>query len=96
MDEPRIVEIGFTLAKEHQGYGYANEAVGALLGYLFKNLRKHKVIAFTDVRNEKSIRLLENVGMRREGHLLQNYMTKGQWIDEYQYALLRSEWVRNV
>ena len=96
LDEPRIVEIGFTLAKEHQGYGYANEAVGALLGYLFKNLRKHKVIAFTDVRNEKSIRLLENVGMRREGHLLQNYMTKGQWIDEYQYALLRSEWMRNV
>lgn len=91
-DESRIVEIGFTVAVEHQGNGYASEAVRALLNYVFKTLGKHKVIAFTDVRNEKSIRLLERVGMRREGHLLQNYMSKGQWVDEYQYSLLQSEW----
>ncbi|MEH7332030.1 GNAT family protein [Neobacillus drentensis] len=90
--EPRIVEIGYTLAEEHQGKGYASEAVRALLSYVFNDLGKHKVIAFTDVRNENSIRLLERVGMRREGHLLENYMSKGQWVDEYQYALLRSEW----
>ncbi|MGG3466299.1 GNAT family protein [Neobacillus pocheonensis] len=90
--EPRIVEIGFTLAEEHQGKGYASEAVRVLLNYVFNDLRKHKVIAFTDVRNEKSIRLLERVGMRREGHLLENYMSKGLWVDEYQYALLESEW----
>lgn len=90
--EPRIVEIGFTLAEEYQGKGYASEAVRALLSYIFNDLRKHKVIAFTDVRNEKSIRLLEHVGMRREGHLLENYMSKDQWVDEYQYGLLQSEW----
>ncbi|WP_312115867.1 GNAT family N-acetyltransferase [Brevibacillus reuszeri] len=91
--EPRIVEIGFTLAPEHQGKGYANEAVGALLDYIFHTQKKHKVIAFTDVRNEKSIRVLERIGMRREGHLLQNYMSKGHWVDEYQYAILQTEWV---
>jgi RimJ/RimL family protein N-acetyltransferase len=90
--EPRIVEIGFTLAEEEQGNGYASEAVRALLNYVFNDLRKHKAIAFTDVRNEKSITLLERVGMRREGHFLENYMSKGQWVDEYQYSLLRSEW----
>lgn len=93
LDEPRIVEIGFTLAPEHQGNGYVNEAVGTLFNYIFRTLNKHKVIAFTDVRNEKSIRVLERIGMRLEGHLLQNYMSKGQWVDEYQYALLESEWV---
>ncbi|PLS04288.1 GNAT family N-acetyltransferase [Neobacillus cucumis] len=92
LDEPRIVEIGFTLAEEHQGNGYATEAVTALLSYVFHDLQKHKVIAFTDVRNEKSIRLLERLGMRREGHLLENYMSKGQWVDEYQYSMLQSEW----
>lgn len=92
LDEPRIVEIGFTLAAEHQGKGYATEAVTALLQYVFDTLGKHKGIAFVDVRNEKSIRLLERVGMRREGHLLENYMSKGQWVDEYQYSLLHSEW----
>jgi len=95
LNEPRIVEIGFTLAEEYQGKGYASEAVRALLSYAFNSLGKHKVIAFTDVRNEKSIRLLERVGMRREGHLLENYMSKGQWVDEYQYSLLQSEWREN-
>ncbi|MDQ0416448.1 RimJ/RimL family protein N-acetyltransferase [Croceifilum oryzae] len=90
--EPRIVEIGFTLSPEYQGNGYATEAVGALLRYVFHSLGKHKAIAFSDVRNSKSIAVLERVGMRREGHLLQNYMSKGQWIDEYQYSILRTEW----
>ncbi|KMY49799.1 GNAT family N-acetyltransferase [Peribacillus loiseleuriae] len=92
LNEPRIVEIGFTLSPEYQGNGYANEAVCALLHYIFNSLEKHKVIAFSDVRNTKSIAVLERVGMRREGHLLQNYMSKGQWIDEYQYSILKSEW----
>ncbi len=96
LDEPRIVEIGFTLAEEHQRNGYASEAVRALLSYIFNDLRKHKAIAFTDVRNEKSIRLLELVGMRKEGHLLENYMSKGHWVDEYQYSLLQSEWVNSL
>lgn len=62
---------------------------------IFHTWRKHKVIAFSDVRNEKSIRVLERLGMRREGHLLQNYMSKGQWVDEYQYSILQSEWTDN-
>ncbi|SET26891.1 GNAT family N-acetyltransferase [Paenibacillus sp. NFR01] len=93
LDEPRIVEIGFTLAEEHQGKGYASEAVKLLLTFVFEQLNKHKVIAFTDVRNESSIRLLERVGMRREGHLLENYFSNGQWVNEYQYSILQSEWI---
>jgi RimJ/RimL family protein N-acetyltransferase len=91
--EPRIVELGFTLAPEYQGMGYMHEALCALLDYVFGSLNKHKVIAFADARNAKSIRVLERLGMRQEGHLLENYMSKGQWIDEYQYAVLRSEWM---
>jgi len=92
LSEPRIVEIGFTLSPEHQGKGYAKEAVCALINYLFHSIKKHKVIAFTDVRNNNSIAVLERVGMRREGHFLQNYMSKGQWVDEYQYSILATEW----
>lgn len=91
--EPQIIEIGFTLAQEHQGKGYIHEALCALFDYIFSTLNKHKVIAFTDVQNEKSISVLERLGMRREGHLLQNYLSKGNWVDEYQYAILQSEWL---
>ncbi|GLV65920.1 ribosomal-protein-serine acetyltransferase [Bacillus mycoides] len=92
LSEPHIVEIGFTISTEYQGNGYATEAICTLLHYIFHSLGKHKVIAFSDVRNNKSISVLERVGMRREGQLLQNYMLKGQWIDEYQYSILKSEW----
>ena len=72
--------------------GYATEAVLRLLEYVFDDLNKHRVIATTDCLNDRSIALLERVGMRREGHYLQNHWFKGAWGDEYQYAMLRSEW----
>ena len=91
-DRPGQSEIGFTLAFEHQGKGYATEAVRCLLAYVFRALGKHRVIAVTDTRNAPAARLLERVGMRREGHFLENVWFKGGWGDEYQYALLEREW----
>ncbi|MBX3013534.1 MAG: GNAT family N-acetyltransferase [Caldilineaceae bacterium] len=91
-DEPRQAEIGFTLARPAQGRGLATEAISALLDYLFDSLQLHRVVALCDVRNHGSYRLLERLGMRREGHTLQSFWNKGSWTDEYQYALLREEW----
>jgi len=91
-DRPGQAEIGFTLACEHQGQGYATEAVDCLLAYVFGVLGKHRVIAVTDTRNAPAARLLERVGMRREGHFVEDIWFKGGWGDEYQYALLEREW----
>jgi RimJ/RimL family protein N-acetyltransferase len=90
--DPRQAELGYTLAQQHQGHGYASEAVGALLGYAFEQLGLHRVMALVDCANERSVALLERVGMRREGHFLQHYLHRGEYRDEYQYALLASEW----
>lgn len=91
-DDTRQAEIGYTFARQFQGQGYATEAVGRLLEYLFHTLNIHRVIAQVDCRNERSVALLERVGFRREGQLLQSFWLKGQWIDEYLYALLALEW----
>jgi RimJ/RimL family protein N-acetyltransferase len=91
--EPGQVEIGFTLARDHWGKGYATEAINRLLDYVFGELDKHRVIAVTDARNASAARLLERVGMRREGHFLRNIWFKGSWGDEYLYALLEHEWL---
>ncbi len=90
--DPRQAEIGFTLARAHQGQGYAAEAVGRLLDDLFGRLRLHRVTAVCDVENEASVRLLERLGMRREGHFVENIWFKGAWESEYLYAVLRWEW----
>lgn len=92
--EPRTAEIGFTIAPVHQRHGYAREAVTALLGYLFGTLGKHRVTATADARNVASARLLEAVGMRREGHLVEAAWAKGEWTDDLVYGLLEREWER--
>jgi RimJ/RimL family protein N-acetyltransferase len=91
--EPYRAEIGFTLAQEHQGKGFASEAVARLLDYAFDDLGLHRVVAIADCRNEPSWALLERVGLRREGHFLQSIWFKGGWSDEYLYAVLKDEWL---
>ena len=87
-------EIGFTLARAHQGQGFASEAVSCLLDYAFDTLGIHRVIAIADCRNTPSWALLERVGMRMEGHFLKNVWFKGGWSDEYLYAVLEDDWLR--
>jgi RimJ/RimL family protein N-acetyltransferase len=91
-EDPRQAEIGFTLAPEHQGCGYATEAVRRLLYYLLIQRGKHRVSATCDDRNTRSAAVLERVGMRREGHLLQSTWSKGEWTSDLLYAVLRREW----
>ncbi len=89
--DQRQAEIGVTLARQHQRQGYAAEAVSRLLDYLFRDLGLHRVIARCDVDNLASARLLECVGMRREGHCVENIWFKGAWGSEYLYAVLQRE-----
>ncbi len=89
----RQAEIGFTLSREYQGCGYATEAVSSFLNYAFHTLDLHRIIAITDCENIASVALLERLGMRREGHFIQNIWFKGKWGDEYLYAILKEEWL---
>ncbi|GCE28787.1 ribosomal-protein-serine acetyltransferase [Dictyobacter alpinus] len=93
-EEPRQAELGYSLARAYQGYGFASEAVTAWLSYAFRTFDLHRVIAITDCENSASVTLLERLGMRREGHFIQNIWFKGKWGDEYLYAILREEWER--
>ncbi len=91
-EDHRQAEIGFTLARDYQGQGYATEAVGRLLRYLFVDSQLHRVIANCDPQNEASERLLTRLGLRHEGHFVESLWFKGGWADEDWYAILRREW----
>ncbi len=90
--DERQAEIGFTLARAYQGQGYATEAVTRLLDYLFGAVCLHRVRANCDVENLASTKLLERIGMRREGEFVENIWFKGRWGSEYWYAILAREW----
>jgi RimJ/RimL family protein N-acetyltransferase len=91
--EPYRAELGFSLAREHQRKGYASEAVSRLLDYAFEELNLHRIVAIADCRNKPSWTLLERVGLRQEGHFHQSVWFKGEWSDEYLYAVLKDEWL---
>ena len=92
-EDNRQAEIGFTLARDYHGKGLAFEAASRVLEYLFINLEMHRVTAIADCENHRSVALLSRLGMRREGHFIQNIWFKGKWGDEYHYAILREEWL---
>jgi RimJ/RimL family protein N-acetyltransferase len=79
----------FSPAYQHQGY--AREAMGGD-SLTFEQLAHHRLIAVVDTRNTGAIKLLEGLGFRREAHYRQNIFFKGEWGDEYLYALLRGEY----
>ncbi|MBC7805847.1 MAG: GNAT family N-acetyltransferase [Akkermansiaceae bacterium] len=87
-------EIGWSFHTDFHGKGYATEAARALLAYGFSFLGLHRITTFCDVRNAPSIRLMERIGMRREGHALKSMLLRGTWQDTYLYALLREEWLQ--
>ena len=93
-EDGRQAEIGFTLAREYHRRGLAFEAAARVLEYVFNDLAFHRVTAITDCENHSSVALLGRLGMRREGHFIQNIWFKGRWGDEYLYAVLREEWLR--
>lgn len=86
-------ELGWTFHPDHQGHGYATEAVTALLGICFDVLGLRRVTAECFADNAASARLMERVGMRREAHTVRDsrHRTRG-WLDGYGYALLADEW----
>lgn len=93
MLEERQAEIGFTLARAAHGKGLAHEGTACVLDYLFTKLKLHRVIAIADCENERSLALLGRLGLRREGHFIENIWFKGRWGSEYLYAILRKEWL---
>ncbi len=86
------VDIGYSLLPAHQGRGYATEAATALVDLAFSHLDAHRVVGRLDARNTASARVLERLGMRREAHLIENEWVKGEWTDEFSYAVLADEW----
>lgn len=59
------VEIGWRLAFNHWGKGYATEGAKATLNYGFETLKLHEIVSFTTVNNQRSRHVMEKIGMHR-------------------------------
>jgi len=84
--------FGYVLNKAYWGKGYIPEAARALLDFAFKTVKIHRMIAKVCPENTASIRVLEKLGMRREGRHIKDDWMKNAWRDSYLYAILEEEW----
>lgn len=90
-------ELGYTFHGAYQGFGYAKESSAALMKYAFENMDVRKIIAYADATNERSWKLLEALGMKREGvlkaHCFKYKDEKGEpiWQDMLLYAAFYSD-----
>jgi RimJ/RimL family protein N-acetyltransferase len=60
------VEIGWRLARRHQGFGYASEAARAVLAHGFERVGLDEIVSFTVPANTASRRVMEKIGMLRD------------------------------
>lgn len=86
-------ELGWCLDPRHHHHGYGAEAVRELIRICFEELGLRRVTAECFADNERSWRLMERVGMRRESHTVKDALHRsGRWLDGMSYALLAEEW----
>ncbi len=71
--------------------GYATEALQALLVFGFHTLDLHRIEAGCAVDNVGSIKVLEKVGMIREGRKRESLPLKSGWSDHYEYGMLSKD-----
>ncbi|WP_202411496.1 GNAT family N-acetyltransferase [Halobacillus halophilus] len=87
-----VGEIGFIIHHHYWGRGFATEACGLMLAYSFDHCGLHRVTALSSPENKASQRVLEKIGMVKEGTLREDIFVKGAWRDSSIYGVLRSEW----
>jgi RimJ/RimL family protein N-acetyltransferase len=85
-------EIGWTLSRQAWGKGYATEAARAAMGFVFEQQMAHRLVAFCHAQNAASERVMQRLGMAREGCLRETRWLNSEWCDELIYSILEREY----
>lgn len=85
-------EIFYYIAREAWGKGIVTEAARAVVQFGLEKMELNRVEATVNLDNPASQRVMEKLGMKREGILRESYKIQGAYMDHYIYAVLRSEW----
>ncbi len=84
--------LGYCFARPAWGQGFATEAARSILDFGFETLGVHRVWAGCDSENAASLRVLEKIGMRREGYFKHDSQIRGVWRDTVAFGILSDEW----
>jgi RimJ/RimL family protein N-acetyltransferase len=91
-DEAGRADVGYWLGRPYWGQGIMKEALTALIDLGFERLDYYKMEADVYTINERGTRLVQSVGMIREGIIRRAHRKYGDWVDAGIFGIIRDEW----
>ncbi len=93
------VEVGWRLARDHWGNGYASEAAHEAMRFGFEQVGLDEIVSFTVPQNERSLRVMERIGLRRDpggdfDHPRVDPVTHPELVRHVLYRIGHAEWER--
>lgn len=83
--------LGYWMDVDHQGKGMVTEAIAGVLDFAFGAAGLHRIQAAIMPRNQRSLRVVEKLGFRREGYAERYLQIAGHWEDHILFAKTREE-----
>jgi len=84
-------EIGYALKREYWGKGNMYETINRTVRFGFENIKLHSIEANVNPANEKSKRVLEKIGFKKEAYFRENYLFNNKFLDSIIYSLLEKD-----
>lgn len=88
-------EVWYKLHSGYWGKGFGTESLISIVNFGFEKIKLHRIEAGCAVDNIGSIKILEKVGMTREGRKRQVLPLKSGWSDNFEYAILETDERKN-
>ena len=92
LDGVQAAKLGYAIAADHWGHGYATDAARTLVDFGFRELRLHRISAAMGPDNTASIAIAHRLGMIYEGCIRDHVYTNGGWRNSLLYSVLVEEW----
>lgn len=80
--------LGYKFDEEFHHQGYAYEALHFLIVHIAPEYHFHRIVAYIELENEASLRLIARLGFTYEGTAREYAWVNGCWKDHRQYSLL--------
>lgn len=84
--------IGYCINKLYWGKGYGTDIAKTVLDIGFNQFKLHRIYATCHPSNFGSKKILQKIGMQKEGHLRKHLRFKGGWRDSLLYAILEDDY----
>jgi [ribosomal protein S5]-alanine N-acetyltransferase len=89
----KSARIGYSVGQKYRNMGYTKMAVKLILDYAFKELKLYRIEIRIDCMDERSVKLLSDIGAIKEGKLRSAIDRNGHFQDLLVYSILQNEYI---